>query len=117
MNATLKIKTAALVALLLCSASSAEAQRRHRFHRGHNTTTIVTRPVVTIKANAKLTRQDRLAMALAWLNKNRYLTVKKYAKMTGLTKAMAQAELEAFAKGPKRAIKVIISGKKRRYML
>lgn len=117
MNASLQIKTAALAALLLFTASPAEAQRRHRLHRGHHTTTIVARPVVTIKADTKLTRKDRLGMALAWLAGNPYLTAKKYAKMTGLSKEMAKAELDAFAQNPKSRIKVAVSGKKRRYTL
>ncbi len=52
-------------------------------------------------------------MATAYLEHNQYLSVKKYAKMTGLTKAMARAELDAFACDERNPITPVILNRKK----
>lgn len=54
-------------------------------------------------------------MAVAYLEHNQYLSVKKYAKMTGLSKDMAEAELDAFACDKRNPVTLVISGKKKLY--
>ena len=56
-------------------------------------------------------------MALAYLKKHKQLTSNKYAKLTGLTKAMAEAELNAFASDKRKPIARIVKGRKSVYVL
>ena len=56
-------------------------------------------------------------MAMAYLKNHEYLTVKRYAKMTELSKAAAKAELDAFVADKDRSIKAVIRGKKKVYIL
>lgn len=50
-------------------------------------------------------------MALAYLNNNKSLTISKYRKMTGLTKEIAEAELDAFAMIEDNPIKMVNDGR------
>lgn len=54
-------------------------------------------------------------MALSYLNGKQYLSILKYAKMTGQSIDMAEAELDAFACDGKIPITVVIANKKRLY--
>lgn len=56
-------------------------------------------------------------MAMAYLKEHEYLTVKRYAKMTELSKAAAEAELDAFAADQDRPIETAIRGKKKVYII
>lgn len=56
-------------------------------------------------------------MAMAYLKNHEYLTVKKYAKMTELSKAAAKAELDAFVADKERPLEAVIRGKKKVYIL
>ena len=72
-------------------------------------------------------------MAMAYLKSHDYLTVRRYAKMTELSKAAAKAELDAFATELSKAaakaeldafaadkdrpIEAVIRGKKKVYIL
>lgn len=56
-------------------------------------------------------------MAMAYLKNHEYLTVKKYAKMTELSKAAAKAELDAFVADKDRPIEAVMRGKKKVYIL
>ena len=56
-------------------------------------------------------------MALAYLRNNAALTIQQYSKMTGLTKATAEAELDAFAVSKRTSIKMVTNGKKKYYVL
>lgn len=46
-------------------------------------------PTTTTRVSNHLTQNQRLHMALAYLQNNRYLSIKHYARMTGLSKQMA----------------------------
>ena len=78
---------------------------------------IYTRPAVTMRITNRLSTKDRLNMALAYLHRNQYLTAKEYAKMTGLDKKMAEAELNAFSMDKKNRIAILNTDKKTLYTL
>lgn len=52
----------------------------------------------------------------AYLEQHTHISVKQYAKMTRLSKALAEAELDAFAMDKKGIIRVVVSGNKKVYM-
>lgn len=54
-------------------------------------------------------------MAIAYLTRNQYLSVMQYAKMTGLSKDMAEAELDAFACDDKNPVELVVTEKKKLY--
>ena len=114
----------AMMAMMAMGCTTASAQFRHygrlHYHGGYCSpivTTIVTRPVTTTHISNRLSKKDRLEMALAYLRNNKTLTVSKYCKITGLNSSMAEAELDAFAANKKNPIKVVFNGKKKLYVL
>lgn len=103
----------AVAMVMACPA--ANAQRHHHHHRAPRVVTVV-RPAVAVNVvSNSLDWQNRLSMAVAYLDSHRYLTVKKYAKMTGLTKSVAEAELDAFASDKGKPIVAVAQGKKKVY--
>ena len=118
-----KIKKGTLIALMALMATTAFAQRRHysRIHYyGYHrpiVTTVVARPAVTTRTTNRLCKQDRLEMALAYLKNNPTLSVSQYSNMTGLPKATAEAELDAFTICKKNPIRMVGNGKKKHYVL
>ena len=95
MTGTIKACVVAFMVAAVCT--TAGAQPRHRHPHPHRVVTVVTRPAATVHTVNRLTQKERLGMALAYLARNKYLSVKQYAKMTGMKKAAAKAELDAFA--------------------
>jgi len=89
----------AVAMVVACPAANAQRHCRHL----HRTPRVVT------------DWQNRLSMAVAYLDSHSYLTVKKYAKMTGLTKSVAEAELDAFARDKGKPIVAVAQGKKKVY--
>ncbi len=114
-----KVSFAMLMAIVTIAASAQPRHYRHAprvaYHRPV-VATVVTRPVVTKYVN-KLNKKDRLEMAMAYLKTHKTLSVSKYRKMTGLTKATAQAELDAFVVSKNNPIKMVVSGKKKLYVI
>lgn len=116
------IKRAMFVALTMLMCATASAQRRHG---GHVRTyayrpavvRVVHRPAVTVRVSNRLTKKDRLGMALAYLKNHKTLSVSKYSKMTGLAKATAEAELDAFAVSKTNPIQLVMNGKKKLYVV
>ena len=113
-----------LIAMMALVCTTASAQFRHygriHYHGGYYrpyVTTIVTRPMTTTHISNRLSKKDRLEMALAYLQNNKTLTVSKYSKITGLNSSMAEAELDAFVASKKNPIKVVFNGKKKLYVL
>ena len=49
-------------------------------------------------------------MAIAYLETHEHLTIRQYAKMTHLSMASAEAELDAFAIDKKKPIRLVIRG-------
>ena len=54
-------------------------------------------------------------MVLSYLNKHKHITARQYGKMTGLSEAVADMELDSFARDL-RSIRVVIKGKKKLYV-
>lgn len=118
------MKKGLVLAMMAMGSTTASAQFRPygrlHYHAGYCrpiVTTIVTRPVTTTHISNRLSKKDRLEMALAYLRNNKTLTVSKYCKITGLNSSMAEAELDAFAANKKNPIKVVFNGKKKLYVL
>lgn len=127
MNSPVKIKESVLFMALVLTCSFASANGRQGVHyvRHTHTPTYVTirsgahraaRPCITMHISNSLTQKERLAMAVAFLNNNDYLSVKQYAKITGLSKDTAGAELEAFAADDKNQIEAKIVSRKKVYV-
>ena len=122
---TIKImKKGMLIAMMALVSTAASAQYRHHrhvhpyglYHRPV-IATAVTRPAVTTHISNRLSKKDRLEMALAYLHNNKTLTISKYSKITGLNNTMAEAELDAFVANKKNPIRVVFNGKKKLYVL
>ena len=117
------IKRATLVAItvLIGLTASAQHMRYGRIYRHPccrpTVMTVVSRPAVTTHVSNRLSKDDRLCMALAYLKNNASLSISKYSKMTGLARAVAEAELDAFAISKNNPIKVIMNGKKKYYVV
>lgn len=115
MRSTGKLKIAMMAIVILLSCGTANAQRWHS--RPYRVVTVVTRPDVTVHVGNRFTQKERFRMAMAYLKDHDYLTVKRYAKITELSKAAAKAELDAFAADKDRPIEAVIRGKKKVYIL
>jgi hypothetical protein len=116
MRTTGKWKTGILVITMALICGTANAQHRNRHYYPHRVVTVVTRPDVTSHISNRFNQKERLAMAVAYLKTNKYLTIKQYVKMTQLNKAAAEAELDAFAMDKKKPIQLVIRGKKKVYI-
>lgn len=110
-----KYLTILLLSLVCFSCSAHRPHRHHRLHR-HHPVVVVTTPAKPVVSN-KITTRDRMNMAIAYLNKNKQMSVTAYSKMTGLTKATAEAELDAFALDKNIPIGISMVGKKKVYVL
>ena len=122
MKTIMKIKKVTLIAMMALVGTTAFAQHRH-YSRVRPYTyrpavvTVVNRPAVTTHNSNRLSKKDRLDMALAYLKNNKSLSISKYSKMTGLTNATAEAELDAFANSKNNPIKMVLNGKKKFYVV
>ena len=117
MKPTRKLKIAMVAIVILLSCGTADAQRWRWHSRPYRVVTVVTRPDVTVNVSNRFTPKERFRMAMAYLKSHDYLTVRRYAKMTELSKAAAKAELDAFAADKDRPIEAVIRGKKKVYIL
>lgn len=106
---------------MLMASVSANAQRAHSRHSRHarpvHVVKVVPRPVVVPCAPAKLSKADRLVMALAYLKSGKYLTINQYHKMTGLSNEVAEAELDSFAADAAVRIALVVDGRKKMYII
>ncbi len=59
----------------------------------------------------RLTKNDRLSLAIEYLKCNDYITVRTYSKITGLNRTTAELELRSFASAPNSQIVVLENGK------
>ncbi len=111
------------IAMMALVGTTAFAQHRHYGHVFHHAyrhpgvTMMVSRPSVTTHISNRLSRKDRLEMALAYLKNNGSLSISKYSRMTGLANATAEAELDAFAVSRDNPIRMVMDGKKKRYVI
>ena len=77
---------------------------------------IVQKPKTVTVVN-KLSSRDRLNMALGFLKLHGEMNVKDYAKMTGMSKASSEAELDAFAMERDLPIEMTWKGKSKVYRI
>ena len=111
-----KWKTAILVIAMALVCGSTNAQHGRWHYRPVRVVTVVAQPNVPSHVSNRFNQKERLAMAMAYLKTHKYLTIKQYAKMTQLSKASAEAELDAFAVDKKKPIQLVIRGKKKMYI-
>lgn len=112
----------AIASLIAAGYAQADAHHPHRHHRHHPAPVVVVttpahQPVVVQRVSNRFSPEERLAMALAYLNNHQRLTVKQYAKITSLNKAAAEAELDAFVLDRNIPIRAIVKGKKKFYVI
>ena len=110
-----KVGMLILVMLLICGAVNAQHWRHYCYYPSNRIVTVVVKPDMLHYISNRFNRKERLAMAMAYLKTNKYLTIKQYAKMTQLSRAAAEAELDAFAMDKKNPIQLVIRGKKKIY--
>lgn len=105
------------MAMLLCLPASGHRHPgcRHRLWTPRPMVVVRTVPTTTTRVSNHLTQNQRLHMALAYLQNNRYLTIKHYARMTGLSKQMAEAELDSFCSRANGMLRCQTAGGKKVY--
>lgn len=116
MSATRIWKTGILVIAMILACGVANAQHWHRHYRPNRVVTVVVRPSVISHVSNRFNQKERLAMAVAYLETHEHLTIRQYAKMTHLSMASAEAELDAFVMDKKKPIQLVIRGKKKVYI-
>ncbi len=120
--------TAATAAMLMLSVSaSAESRWPHRHggyygrhHRCYATVVVPTFRTVQVERTTtvnKTSRPERKLMAVAYIQKNGYLSVSKYSDFTGLDSKFAEAELDSFTLDRKDPLVRTARGKKTVYTL
>ena len=121
MKAKMNILKAMIIAVVALFSSSAFAQRYYhkgRFHSNRSAWKVmVSRPATVVNITYRLSKQDRLNMALAYIRAHNALSISQYSKITGLKIATAEAELDAFAASHSNPIKMILNGKKKLYVV
>ncbi len=127
MRTRMDFRKAILIGMMEVVCTTGFAQHRHHGHIYHShsrygycrpvVATVVSRPGVTFHVSNRLSKKDRLYMALAYLKNHKALSISKYSKMTGLTRATAEAELDAFAVSKGNPIKMVMNGKKKLYVV
>lgn len=115
MNLTVKLRMAMIVIAIVGACGTMNAHHWHR--RFVSTATFISRPIVTVRVRNHLPEKERFRMAMAYLKNHHHLTVKKYAQMTGMSGAAAQAELDLFAADKGKPIASVIRGKKKVYVI
>lgn len=118
MKTKINIKKAMLLGMMTMVGLTACAHHRHYTRIAHRpaVVTVVGSPA-TPRISNHLDKKDRLEMAMAYLKSHKSLSISKYSKMTGLSKATAEAELDAFAANRNNPIKAVVDGKKKHYII
>ncbi len=120
--------TAAMAAMLMISVSElADARGPHRpsgchgrYHRCYTAAVVPAFRTVQVERTTtvnKTSRAERKLMAVAYIQKNGYLSVSKYCGFTGLDSKFAEAELDSFTLDRKEPLVMIMKGKKVIYIL
>lgn len=110
-----KLRIAVMATALALSCGTADAQRWH--HHPYRVVTVVAKPDVTVHVGNRFSQKERFRMAMAYLKNHEYLTVKRYAKMTELSRAAAKAELDSFVADKDKPITTAVKGKKKVYVM
>ena len=80
-----------MATVIILSCGTTDAQRWRWHSRPYRVVTVVTKPDVIIHVDNSFSQRERFKMAIAYLKNHEYITVKKYAKITELSKAAAEA--------------------------
>ena len=102
---------------LVCLSCHAHRPHRHHHHPHRHHHVVVVTPAAKAGVCNQIAACDRMNMAIAYLSKNRQMSVKAYSKLTGLSKTTAEAELDAFASDRNIPIAISMAGKKKVYVL
>lgn len=102
--------------VIALSCGTADAQRWHRLSRPYRVVTVVPGPAAAVHVMNSFTQKERFGMAMVYIQNHGYITVKKYAKITGLPKASAKAELDAFAADKDKPVTAVIKDGKKAYV-
>ncbi len=111
------------VIIMMMSSVCVFAQHRGRphyhFRHYHGAYCVpgFTQSVTVSRTTNRFSKKDRLEMAIAYLKNNNALSVSKYSKITGLTSAAAEPELDAFSANRNNRIAMVMNGKKKMYIL
>lgn len=123
METIIKLKRCIFIALVLLVCGGESQAKPKRIYkvpayaaRIYNVTVInhVVSPVKTVQ---RISSNERWNMIVSYLGKHPYLSIKEYAGMTGLSKKIAEAELDAFTIDKKYQLSMTIVGKKKMYTL
>jgi len=116
MKTTGKLNKGLIIAIMAMTFATSSAGTRPMRHRIINSPIVVKRPVARPKVVNHFGQRDRLSMALAYIDNNRSISAKTYARITGLSKAAAEAELDAFAHDRNTRIAALVDGNKKVYV-
>ena len=106
-----------IIAVMMCGGE-VQARRRCIIHRTPvSHVTIVNRYAPGIKVVQRFNQKERWNMVVAYLKSHPCINAKIYANITGLSKKMAEAELDAFTIDKNRNLVVSGVGRKKMYML
>ena len=103
-----------MVLMALYCIAAAEAQH---YRGAHRPIFINPRPVHVTKVTNRLSQTDRLEMAITYIKSHGSINAKQYSGITGLKKATAEAELDAFASRRSNPIVTHFNGKKKVYII
>lgn len=118
MQTSLPFKTGLAAFILLLSMQPADARLRHRHsHPTIRVTVAPPRPVPPVRIVRLSTLRERLARAQAYLSSHKTISAKRYARLTGLTRSAARAELDTFARDSSTRIAAVGAGKRKCYTL
>lgn len=113
-----------MVLMALYCIAAAEAQHYRGAHRPIfinprpvHVTKVVSHPVVVSRVTNRLSQTDRLEMAITYIKSHGSINAKQYSDITGLKKATAEAELDAFASRRSNPIVTLFNGKKKVYII
>ena len=105
-----------IIAVMMCGGE-VQARRRCIIHRTPvSHVTIVNRYAPGIKVVQRFNQKERWNMVVAYLKSHPCINAKIYANITGLSKKVAEAELDAFTIDKNRNLVVNGVGKKKTYM-
>ena len=80
-------------------------------------TVVTPRTAPPVRLARLSTPHERLARAQAYLSSHKSISVKRYSRLTGLTKSAARTELDAFTRDRSSHIVAVGTGKRRCYTL
>lgn len=103
--------------LLMMAATLISVPSMSRPRHLHHHPVAVVKVVTPASTPSKYSQNERKMMAVNYLKRHKYLTIKKYAKRTGLSFSAAENELDAFARGRNNPVKLVMRKGQKVYTL